>query len=88
MNSFKESTTERFYKTGEKFEAFVNRVEDLETRTVELESKITSISCGNPEVSFIYQFISNFFLKVFQIYRWLLKSTEIVKKGLLSWNLN
>jgi len=61
LNSFRESTTERFYKTGEKFEAFVNRVEDLETRTVELESKITSISCGNPEVSFIYQFISNFF---------------------------
>ena len=88
LNSFKESTTERFVKTGEKFEAFVNRVEDLETRTVELESKITSISCGNPEVSFIYQFISIFFLKVIQIYRWLLKSTEIVKKGLLSWNLN
>jgi hypothetical protein len=66
LNSFKESTTERFVKTGEKFEAFVYRIEDLETRTIELESKINPTSCGNPEVSFIYEFISEFIFKVFK----------------------
>jgi hypothetical protein len=51
FNSFKESTTERLDKTGERFEAYVNRIEGLETRTVELESKITPINCQNPQVS-------------------------------------
>ena len=60
LNSFKESTTERFVKTGERLETFVYRIEDLETRTVELESKINPISCGNPDVSFIYKFILYF----------------------------
>ena len=66
LNSFKESTTERFVETGERLQTFVYRIEDLETRTIELESKINPISCGNPEVSFIYQFISDFILNFFK----------------------
>jgi len=66
LNSFKESTTERFVKAGERCEALVYRIEDLETRNVELESKITLISSGNQQVSFIYEFILDFILKIFK----------------------
>ena len=68
LNSFKESTTERFVKTGERLETFVYRIEDLETRTIELESKINPISCGNKHVSFLFLSLFHIlFLKFFLI---------------------
>ena len=71
FNSFKKSTAEKFVNNDERLEAFANRIEGLETRTVELESKKTPRKSQDPLVSYrtieIFEFFPEFFKELFNL---------------------
>ena len=71
FNSFKESTSEKLVNNGERLEAFANRIEGLETRTVDLEPIKTPKKSQDQMVSYrtieIFEFFPEFFKELFNL---------------------